>query len=312
MTGSKKNLVCSASTKRSLIDWEHPRISVARQCLLLGVSRSSLYYRPVAVSDENLALMQLLDEEYTRHPFLGVIKLTNWLKGQGRFYVGKRRVRRLLRLMGLMAIYPGPNLSRRHPGHKIYPYLLRGVSITQVNQVWSADITYIRLKGGFVYLVAIIDWYSRYVLAFGISITLEADFCVEALERALVRATPEIFNSDQGSQFTSPRHTGILEAAGIRISMDGKGRAIDNIFAERLWRSLKYEDVYIKDYETVQDAKDGIRIYFEYYNNERQHQSLGYRTPAEVYFSGILKQTDLSKSRIKPSATKLNFAILLS
>lgn len=244
--------------------------------------------------------MRLLDEEYTRHPFLGVIKLTNWLKGQGHPHVGKRRVRRLLRLMGLMAIYPGPNLSRRAPGHKIYPYLLRGVAIVRVNQVWSADITYIRLKGGFVFLVAIIDWYSRYVLAFGISITLEADFCVETLERALIRAKPEIFNSDQGSQFTSPRHTGVLEAAGVLISMDGKGRAIDNIFAERLWRSLKYEEVYLKDYETVQDAKDGIKCYFEYYNNERQHQSLGYRKPAEVYFSGILEQLDLSKNRVNP------------
>ena len=197
MTGSKKNLVCSAATNRSLIDWKHPQISVDRQCLLLGVSRSILYYRPVAVSDENLALMRLLDEEYTQHPFLSVIKLTNWLKGQAYHHVGKRRVRRLLQLMGLMALYPGPNLSRRHPGHKIYPYLLRGVSIMRVNQVWSADIAYIRLKGGFVYLVAIIDWYSRYVLSFGISITLEADFCVQALERALIRATPEIFNSDR-------------------------------------------------------------------------------------------------------------------
>jgi len=164
--------------------------------------------------------------------------------------------------MGLMAIYPGPNLSRRFPGHKIYPYLLRNVPIVRVNQVWSVDITYIRLKGGFVYLVAIIDWYSRYVLAFGISITLEVDFCIETLERALTRGKPEIFNSDQGSQFTSPRHTKLLEAAGIRISMDGKGRAIDNIFVERLWRSLKYEEVYLKDYETVQEAKEGIKTYF--------------------------------------------------
>ena len=166
-----------------------------------------------------------------------------------------------------MAIYPGPNLSRRAPEHKVYPYLLRGVRITRVDQVWSVDITYIRLKGGFVYLVAIIDWFSRYVLAFEISITLEVNFCLETLERALTRGKPEIFNSDQGSQFTSPRHTKILQDADIRISMDGKGRAIDNIFVERLWRSLKYEEVYLKDYETVKEAKDGIKRYFDYYNN---------------------------------------------
>jgi putative transposase len=296
LTGSKKNLAYSAAQKRELIDLKHPQISVVRQCSLLGLSRSGLYYQPVPVSAENLAIMRLLDEEYTKHPFLGVIKLTNWLKGQGYPYVGKRRVRRLLRLMGLMAIYPGPNLSRRAPGHKIYPYLLRGVAILRVNQVWSTDITYIRLKTGFVYLVAVIDWFSRYVLSFSISITLEADFCIEALQRALIRATPEIFNSDQGSQFTSPRYTEILDVSGVRISMDGKGRAIDNIFAERLWRSVKYEEVYLKDYETVQEAKDGIKEYFEYYNNERQHQSLDYQTPAEVYFSGVIEQANLSKS----------------
>lgn len=309
LTGSKKNLACSLAQKRSVVDWQHPRISVVRQCQLLGISRSGLYYQPLPVSQENLILMRLLDEEYTRHPFLGVIKLTNWLRGQGYHDVGNRRVRRLLRLMGLMAIFPGPNLSRPAPGHKIYPYLLRNLAIVRVNQVWSTDITYIRLKGSFVYLVAIIDWYSRYVLAFGISITLEADFCIEALERALIRAKPEIFNSDQGSQFTSPRHTKILEDAGVLISMDGKGRAIDNIFVERLWRSLKYEEVYLKDYETVQEAKDGIRCYFDYYNNERQHQSLGYRTPADVYFSGVLDQVNLG---VNPSLTQLNFPVLLS
>lgn len=297
MTGSKKNLVCSIAKKRELIDWEHPRISIARQCQLLGLSRSGLYYQPVPVSQENLALMRLLDEEYTRHPFLGVIKMTNWLRGQGHPQVGEDRVRRLLRTMGLMAIYPGRNLSRPAPGHKIYPYLLRGVVIERVNQVWSADITYIRLKAGFVYLVAIVDWFSRYILAFDISITLEADFCIETLQRALVRATPEIFNSDQGSQFTSPRHTEILHLSGVRISMDGRGRALDNIFIERFWRSLKYEEVYLHDYETVQEAKTGIRSYFNYYNNERQHQSLDYKTPAEVYFKGIEEQLNLSKNR---------------
>ncbi len=297
LTGSKKNLVCSVSRKRELIDWEHSRISIARQCQLLGVSRSGLYYQPVPVSQENLALMRLLDEEYTRHPFLGVIKMTNWLRGQGYPRVGEDRVRRLLRTMGLVAIYPGRNLSRPAPGHKIYPYLLRGVVVERVNQVWGADITYIRLKTGFVYLVAIVDWFSRYILAFDISITLEADFCVETLQRALVRATPEIFNSDQGSQFTSPRHTEILHLSGVRISMDGRGRALDNIFIERFWRSLKYEEVYLHDYETVKEAKTGIRSYFDYYNNERQHQSLDYKTPAVVYFKGIEEQLILSKNR---------------
>ncbi len=297
MTGSKKNLVCSAVKKRELIDWGHKQISIARQCQLLGVSRSGLYYQPVPVSQENLDMMRLLDEEYTRHPFLGVIKMTNWLRGQGYHRVGEDRVRRLLRTMGLMAIYPGRNLSRPAPGHKIYPYLLRNVAIERVNQVWSADITYIRLKTGFVYLVAVVDWFSRYILGFGISITLEADFCIETLQRALVRATPEIFNSDQGAQFTSPRHTEILHLAGVRISMDGRGRAIDNIFIERFWRSLKYEEVYLHDYESVQEARTGIRRYFDYYNNERQHQSLDYKTPAEVYFKGIEEQLNLSKNR---------------
>ena len=297
MTGSKKNLVCSTAEKRLLIDTKHPKINVVRQCQLLGLSHSSLYYQPVPVSAENLTLMRLLDEEYTRHPFLGVIKLTDWLKKQGYLSVGTRRTRHLLRLMGLMAIYPGPNLSRRTPGHKIYPYLLRNVPIVRVNQVWSVDITYIRLKGGFVYLVAIIEWFSRYVIDFGISITLEADFCIEALERALLRGKPEIFNSDQGSQFTSPRHTKILEETGILISMDGKGRAIDNIFVERLWRSLKYEEVYLKEYETVQEAKNGIKTYFDYYNNERPHHSLEMKTPAEVYFKGLLELADLSKNK---------------
>lgn len=297
MTGSKKNLVCNVAKKRELIDWDHPCISIARQCQLLGVSRSGLYYQPVPVSQENLTLMRLLDEEYTRHPFLGVIKMTNWLRGQGYPRVGEDRVRRLLRTMGLMAIYPGRNLSRPAPGHKIYPYLLRGVVVERVNHVWSADITYIRLKTGFVYLVAIVDWFSRYILAFDISITLEADFCIGTLQKALARATPEIFNSDQGSQFTSPRHTEILHLSGVRISMDGRGRALDNIFIERFWRSLKYEEVYLHDYEMVQEAKNGIRSYFDYYNNERQHQSLDYKTPAEVYFKGIEEQLNLSKNR---------------
>ena len=286
MTGSK-NLGCNVTKKRELIDWDHPHISIARQCQLLGVRRSGLYYQPIPVSEESLALMRLIDEEYTRHPFLGVIKMTNWLRGQGHPRIGEDWVRRLLRTMGLMAIYPGRNLSRPAPGHKIYPYLLRGVVVERVNQVWSADITYIRLKVGFVYLVAIVDWFSRYILAFDISITLETDFCIKTLQRPLMRATPEIFNSDQGSELTSPRHTEILHLAGARISMDGRGRALDNIFIERFWRSLKYEEVYLHDYETVQEAKKRIRSYFDYYNNERQHQFLDYKTPAEVYFRGI-------------------------
>ena len=226
--------------------------------------------------------MRLIDEEYTRHPFYGARKIRVHLDRQGiaisRFLVGK-----LMRLMGLQAMAPGPNTSKPQPGHKIYPYLLRGVTINRPNQVWSTDITYIRLPRGFVYLAAVIDWYSRKVLSWRLSNTLDAGFCVECLEQALSQGKPEIFNTDQGSQFTSAEFTGRLQAAGIQISMDGRGRALDNIFVERLWRSVKYEDVYLKCYETVPELLMGLVRYFDFYNHDRPHQSLNYATPATIH-----------------------------
>ena len=238
--------------------------------------------------------MNLLDEQYTKTPFYGVRKMTAWLNEVKQAEVNVKRIRRLLRMMGLEAIYPKPRLSQATPGHRIYPYLLRGVKIERVNQVWSTDITYIRLQGGFVYLVAVLDWYSRYVLSWEVSTTLETDFCVSALERALVRGQPEIFNTDQGSQFTSQAFTGILQAQKIAISMDGRGRALDNIFVERLWRSVKYEEVYLHDYENVPAAIAGLGKYFPFYNDERLHQALEYQTPAAVYQTRAAKQDNQS------------------
>ena len=226
--------------------------------------------------------MRLLDEQYTRTPFYGTRKMTAWLQTQG-YEVNRKRVTRLLRMMGLEAIYPKPRLSMAGTGEQRYPYLLRDVSITHRNQVWSCDITYIRLQRGFVYLMAIIDWFSRYVLSWEVSITLDTSFCLEALDRALRIATPEIFNTDQGVQFTSAEFTNRLKAADIRISWDGRGRAFDNIFVERLWRSVKYEEVYLKDYQSVPEAVSNLRHYFTFYNHDRLHQALDYKTPAEVY-----------------------------
>lgn len=269
--------------KRALIEPEHPDLSVARQCELLGLARSSYYYQPVPESEENLLLMRLLDEQYTRTPFYGIQKMTAWLRTQG-YEVNHKRVARLLRLMGLMAVYPGPCLSQPAEQAVRYPYLLRGVSIQRVNQVWSTDITYIRMARGFLYLVAIMDWFSRYVLAWRTSITLETAFCLEALDQAFERARPEIFNNDQGSQFTSTAFTERLQAAGVRISWDGRGRALDNIFVERLWRSVKYEEVYLKEYQSVSEAERGLNAYFHFYNQERLHQALEYQTPVQVYY----------------------------
>ena len=230
--------------------------------------------------------MRLLDEQYTRCPFYGVRRMTAWLEQLGH-PVNAKRVRRLLRKMGLLAIYPKPSLSQPATGAQVYPYLLRGVEIARVNQVWSTDITYIRLLSGFIYLVAIMDWHSRYVLAWEVSNTLESSFCVAALDRALQQAEPEVFNSDQGAQFTSLVFTNRLKERDIQISMDGRGRALDNIFVERLWRSVKYEEVYLKDYRYAPDAITGLGTYFEFYNRERLHQSLGYKTPEAVYRQGL-------------------------
>lgn len=265
-----------------MIEPTHPQLSIVRQCDLLGLARSSYYYQEAPESAENLHLMRLLDEQYTRTPFYGIGKMTAWLRSLG-YEVNHKRVERLMRLMGIEAIYPKPRLSRAGEQTQRYPYLLRNLSIERVNQVWSTDITYIRLHHGFVYLVAILDWFSRYVLSWAVSITLDTSFCLEALDQALCVATPEIFNSDQGVQFTSTDFTKRLEAASIRSSWDGKGRAFDNIFVERLWRSVKYEEVYLKDYQTVPEAVSNLRDYFTFYNQERFHQALDYQTPAQVY-----------------------------
>jgi putative transposase len=257
-------------------------LSVRRQCELLGLNRASLYYEPVPESAENLRLMRLLDQEYTAHPFYGSRRLLVWLNKQGE-QVNRKRVQRLLRLMGLEAIYPKPKLSAGGRGHRVWPYLLRGVAIERPNQVWSADITYVPLARGFMYLAATIDWYSRYVLAWRLSNTLDGGFCLEMLEEALAGGRPEVFNTDQGVQFTAEAWTGRLQAAGVAVSMDGRGRCLDNVFVERLWRSVKYEDIYLHGYETVPALQAGLGRYFAYYNEERMHQSLAYRTPAEVY-----------------------------
>lgn len=261
---------------------DHPELSVARQCELLGLCRASYYYQPVGESPANLALLRRLDEQYTQTPFYGVRRMTAVLRQAG-YPVNPKRVRRLLRLLGLSALAPQPGTSRAAPEHRVYPYRLRGVAIERVNQVWSTDITYIRLRSGFVYLVAVLDWYSRYVLSWALSNTLEGGFCLDALEAALSRGQPEIFNTDQGAQFTSPAFTGRLIAAGVTISMDGRGRALDNVFVERLWRSVKYEEVYLQEYEGMRDAQRGLGRYFPFYNADRPHQALGYQTPVAVY-----------------------------
>lgn len=265
-----------------LIDPNHHTLTVSRQCELLGLSRAAYYYESRGENSLNIELMNRIDEQYTRTPFYGVPRMTAWLKREDH-PVNCKRVRRLMRLMGLEAVYPKPNLSKPKPEHEIYPYLLSGMEITHPDQVWSADITYVRLQHGFVYLVAIMDWYSRYVLSWAISTTLEKEFCIQALKEALSRSQPEIFNTDQGSQFTSLAWTSLLKDAGIRISMDGRGRALDNIFVERLWRSVKYEEIYLNDYRSVKDARIGSERYFRFYNNERLHQALDYNTPYEVY-----------------------------
>jgi putative transposase len=259
---------------------------VVRQCELAGLPRSSYYYQPrIGESQENLALMRQIDELYLRRPFYGSPRITWGLRELG-WAVNEKRVVRLMRLMGLQAVLPGPHTSRPSPEHRVYPYLLRGLAIESVNQVWAADITYVPLQRGYLYLVAVMDWYSRYVLAWELSNTLETLFCLEALERALGVSRPGIFNTDQGSQFTSEQFTGRLELAGIAISMDGRGRAMDNVFVERLWRTVKYEEVYLKDYADGQEARQELGRFFRFYNTERPHQSLDYRTPAAVYSQG--------------------------
>jgi putative transposase len=269
-----------------MIEFSYCGLSIRRQCKLLSINRSTLYYKPIERESENSKLKRIIDEEYTMHPSLGYRKLKVFLGNQG-YVVNDKRVRRLMKEMGIQAIYPKPRTSIANKQHKKYPYLLKGKVINQVNQVWSTDITYIKLEKGFIYLTAVIDWYSRYVLSWRLSNTLDSNFCIEALNEALEYGKPEIFNTDQGVQYTSTEFTGILESAGIQISMDGKGRALDNIFVERLWRSVKYEEVYLKSYDGPRDAFDSLREYFKYYNNRRPHQSLGYKTPELVYNENI-------------------------
>jgi putative transposase len=252
---------------------------------LLGLSRSAWYYEPAAASAQNLRLMNLIDREYTRHPAMGRRRMARWLRSQGQA-VNEKRVRRLMRVMGLEAIYPKPRLSARCPQHRVFPYLLRGVAVERVDQVWSTDITYVPMPAGFMYLAAVLDWHSRYVLGWRLSNTLDGTFCAELLDAVLRRRRPEVFNTDQGVQFTAAAFVGRLERAGVRISMDGRGRALDNVFVERLWRTIKYEDIYLQGYATVPELDRGLAAYLRYYNRERQHSALGYRTPAQVYYSG--------------------------
>ena len=288
---------------------------MTRQCRLLSISRSGLYYQPKAIAEEDLALMKLIDRQYLVTPFYGARKMAAWLGSQGK-RAGRKRVQRLMRLMGLRAVYRRPRTTTPAQGHRRYPYLLNGLSITAPNQVWAADITYIPMARGFLYLVAVMDWHSRYVLSWRLSNTLEADFCVEALGESLGTGKPEIFNTDQGSQFTGDGFTGLLEKRDIRISMDGKGSYSDNLFIERLWRTVKYEEVYLKAYRDGSEARAALADYFRFYNNQRPHQGLGYRTPAAVYNSGCqgkpaVGQTAANDSR-KTAGLHLNLAPVLS
>jgi len=264
------------------------RLSMRRQCALLSLHRSTAYYQAVAMPEEDLAIMRLMDEEYTRHPFYGSRKMQ--VRLQRRYVVNRKRVQRLMRLMGIEGLNPRGGTSRPHPKHKKYPYLLRTLDVVRANQVWATDITYIPMAHGFVYLLAIVDWFSRRVLAWRLSNTLDTGFCIEALDEAFRRwGTPEIFNTDQGAQFTAEDFVDVLKAKGVQISMDGKGRWRDNVFVERLWRSVKYEEVYLHAYADVAEAKRGIGDYLDFFNDERPHQALGYCTPSEIYFASLME-----------------------
>ena len=266
-----------------MIEPEHPRLSVVRQCELVSISRSGFYYRPAGETPLNLTLMQLIDAQFLETPWYGSRQMARHLRREG-YTVGRKRVRRLMARMGLEPIYQRPRTTIPHPGHRIYPYLLREMVVDRPNQVWCADITYIPMRRGFLYLVAVMDWSTRKVLSWRVSNTMDVEFCIEALEEALARyGRPDIFNSDQGSQFTSPRFTGVLQAAGVRISMDGRGRWMDNVFIERLWRSLKYECIYLHAFETGTDLRAGLTSWITYYNTRRPHSTLAGHTPDEAY-----------------------------
>ena len=271
-----------------MINAQDTTMSMREQCILLEVNRSSLYYEHKGENSYNLELMKLIDEEFTRHPNMGVPSMTTYLRKDMHKKCGPKRVRRLMRKMGLEAIYPKPNTSKPNKAHTIYPYLLRDIAVERSNQVWATDITYIRLAHGFAYLTVIMDWYSRSVLSWRLSNTMDASFCCEALDEALAKyGSPEIFNSDQGAQFTSEAFISRLKNKHINISMDGRGRALDNIFVERLWRTVKYQDVYIKGYQTMLEAENGLRKYFDYYNHRRRHQGLADERPWDVYTSTV-------------------------
>jgi putative transposase len=283
----------------------------------LDISRSGLYYHPVGTSDEDLELMKLIDRQYLATPFYGARKIAAWLKSQ-QHTINRKRVRRLMQKMGLTAIYRRPRTSKPAAGHKVYPYLLNGMAITRPNQVWAADITYIPMARGFLYLVVIMDWYSRYVLSWKLSNTLDAGFCVNALQEALQKGSPEIFNTDQGSQFTGEAFISLLEQRGIRISMDGKGSYNDNLFIERLWRTVKYEEVYLKAYQDGREARTGLEQYFRFYNDVRPHQALGYRTPEDAYIDDSLESLSggmiesLTSSTPRTAESDLSLAPILS
>lgn len=276
----------SIKEKKQLIKPKHSRISIQKQCELIGLPRSSYYRVGLAGQEtaENLEFMRLIDKEYTDHPFYGTRQILNVLRRKG-YKINRKRVQRLMRKMGIQSIAPKPNTSRANPRNKVYPYLLKSFDVTRSNQAWCTDITYIPLSGGFVYLTAVMDWYSRYVLSWELSITMDTDFCISSLERALrCHGTPYIFNTDQGSQYTSHEFTKVLKEKNIKISMDGKGRAMDNIFIERLWRSVKYEEIYVNDFRSVEQLRKALKKYFNFYNHERPHQSFNGQTPAEVYY----------------------------
>lgn len=286
MIGSKKNLPSSVRVRRELVEPDNEQISVFRQCQLLGLNRTSLYYRGKPQSVEDGELMRLIDEQYTRTPFYGYRRMAVYLQNLG-FRVNHKRVRRLMRKLGLEAIYPKPNLSKPGKDHLTYPYLLKEVAIDYSDQVWATDLTYIRIGSGFVYLLVIMDWHSRLVIEMEVSNSLESSVFVETLKRALNKGTPKIFNSDQGSQFTAIEWLKVLQENKIAISMDGRGRCFDNIFVERLWRTVKQEEVYLKEYADVWELEESLQQYFEFYNYKRPHQSLKYQTPFEVYEKGL-------------------------
>ena len=284
MTGLKKNLGCSTDEKRLLVARSHRGIAIYRQCKLIGLALSSYYYRTKRSDKDDHAVMRMIDAQYTKTPFYGIRRITIALKRSG-CIVNHKRIARLMRIMGLEAIYPKPRLRLENKAHKVYPYLLQKLNIGRPDQVWCSDITYIPLRYGFAYLVAVMDWFSRYVLAWELSMSLDSGFCVAALQAALAISQPDIFNTDQGSQFTSEAFTGELLGREIQVSMDGRGRAFDNIMIERLWRTVKYEDVYLKDYAHFFLARENLADYFEFYNEERRHSSLGKQPPAAVYWA---------------------------